>query len=110
MHLWNSVTLFQGKETVNAIGVGTVNAIGVGTVVCHGAGGAGGVVGVAKDSSCESGVSIGALYAACTLQSVRERSQRVLHVKLTVRTSGTFKGLSGLKLLSVVSACGRPGP
>ena len=40
LHLWNSATLFQGKGTVNAIGVtqGTVNATVVGTVVCHGAG------------------------------------------------------------------------
>ena len=86
LHLWNSVTLFQGKETVNAIGVVTVNAIGVGTVVCHGAGGAGGVVGVAKDSSCESGVSTAALYAAGTTACWRSRcgysGNRVLVLKV----------------------------
>ena len=65
LHLWDSVTLSQGKETVNAIGVtqGTVNATVVGTVVCHGAGSAGGAVSVATNSSCESGVSTGALSA-----------------------------------------------
>ena len=59
------MTLSQGKGTVNAIGVaqGTVNATVVGTVVCHGAGNASGAVGVATNSSCESGVSTGALSA-----------------------------------------------
>ena len=52
---------------MNAIGVtqGTVSssATVVGTVVCHGAGSAGGAVSVATNSSCESGVSTGALSA-----------------------------------------------